>query len=97
MRPALKRQREKEKAIALETELKTYLNGLAKYPDAIDTDEKLLITRQGRQWWVHNLNNPDGFGFSYRTVEEAVRHWKVEITCAWQPERLIGAPGQHIK
>lgn len=68
------------------------LNELPKYPDAGTPPGDLVITFSRGVWWVNVASNPDGYGYWYRSIREAVRRWRVYVIGPDYAGRFIGVP-----
>lgn len=55
------------------------LNALPKYHDAGIAPGDLVFAHSRGVWWVNLADKPDGFGYWYKSLNEAVRRWRVEI------------------
>lgn len=67
------------------------LNALPKYPDAGQPFGDLIFTHSRGVWWVNAIDRPDGFGYWYKTLREAVRRWRVAIYGVTQSGQFLGA------
>lgn len=67
------------------------LNNLEKYPDAGSPPEDLVFTFSRGVWWVNCASRPDGFGYWYKSLHEAVRRWRVQIV-GFRSGVWLGAP-----
>ena len=63
----------------VEFEIMERLNALDKYPDCGKIDENLIFTFSHNVWWVNVETRPDGFGYWYKSLHEAVKRWNVKI------------------
>lgn len=64
----------------VEFEIMDRLNSLVKYPDCGRINENLIFSHDHRGLcWVNTQSNPDGFGYWYKSLNEAVKRWNVLI------------------
>lgn len=72
-----------------EFEMMDELNGLPKYPDAGLPFGPIHFVFSHGLWWAACPTT--GFGYTYPTLREAVRRWRVQIT-AYAEGVFIGHP-----
>jgi hypothetical protein len=63
-----------------EFEIMDILNSKPKYEDCGQIKEPVLFTFSHGVWWVNVERKPDGFGWWYRSLAEAVKRWDVVVT-----------------
>lgn len=54
-------------------------NNLEKYDDAGAPFGDLIFTFSRGVWWVNAASHPDGYGYYYKSLREAIKRWKVVI------------------
>jgi hypothetical protein len=71
---------EREQRHPREFEMMDILNMMPKYEDCGRITEPVLFTFSHGVWWVNVERKPDGFGWWYRSLAEAVKRWSVVVT-----------------
>lgn len=62
-----------------------FLNNLPKYPDCGTILEPVYFTYTHGVWWINVERKPDGFGYFYPSLMEAVRRWNVIVVSHEEP------------
>lgn len=62
-----------------EFEMMDLLNKKPKYPDCGKINEPVLFSFANGACWINVERKPDGFGYCYKSLSEAVRRWNVII------------------
>lgn len=72
-------QQEYEDTHPREFEMMGLLNSLPKYPDCGKINEPVLFSFCNNVWWINPKRKPDGFGYFYKTLHEAIKRWNVNV------------------
>lgn len=56
------------------------LNALEKYPDAGTPPVPVQIIHSRGLVWLVPKDKPDGFGYWYKSINQLMKRWKIQIT-----------------